>query len=177
MSGALPPPEFSRLVDVRHLSGKPLELSAEPQEREALAARFDLVSVNSLDATVALDRQGERVDAKGRMIARIVQSCAVSGEDLPVTIDHEIAFRFVHPGPQGAAADEIELDADDCDEIEYDGHSFDLGEAIAQSLGLAIDPFLEGPQADAARREAGILSEGAGGAFAGLSALLKPKPD
>ncbi|QYU69205.1 hypothetical protein J4558_03410 [Leptolyngbya sp. 15MV] len=36
---------------------------------------------------------------------------------------------------------------------------FDLGEAVAQSLGLAIDPYAVGPEAEAARREAGIASD------------------
>ena len=40
--------------------------------------------------------------------------------------------------------EEVELEADDCDEIEFDGTQFDLGEALAQSLALAIDPFLTG---------------------------------
>ena len=48
---------------------------------------------------------------------------------------------------------------EDLDEIEYEGDSFDLGEAIAQTLGLAIDPYREGPDADSARRESGIQSD------------------
>ena len=54
---------------------------------------------------------------------------------------------------------EIELAADDLDEIEYSGITFDLGEAVAQSLGLAIDPYAEGPNADATRKAAGISSD------------------
>ena len=41
--------------------------------------------------------------------------------------------------------------ADECDEIGYSGTIFDIGEAVAQSLALAIDPFATGPQAEAAR--------------------------
>ena len=49
----------------------------------------------------------------------------------------------------------------------------DPGEAVAQSLALAIDPFAEGPGAEEARRRAGILSESAAGPFAALAALKK----
>jgi hypothetical protein len=53
---------------------------------------------------------------------------------------------------------------------------FDLGEAVAQTLGLAIDPYAEGPNADAARKAAGIVAEGEqDGPMAALLAALKPK--
>ena len=55
------------------------------------------------------------------------------------------------------------------------GTAFDLGEAVAQSFGLAIDPYAAGPEADSVRREAGIVDEDApSGPFAALAAL-KPK--
>ena len=46
---------------------------------------------------------------------------------------------------------DIEIDTDGLDEIEYEGTHMDVGEAVAQSLALAIDPFLTGPAAEAAR--------------------------
>mgnify|MGYP006139369497 CR=1 FL=1 len=60
--------------------------------------------------------------------------------------------RFVPEGSIEVADDEeIELASDSPDEIEFDGESFDVGEAVAQSLGLAINPYAEGPRADAVR--------------------------
>jgi hypothetical protein len=71
--------------------------------------------------------------------------------------------------------EEAELPANEPDEIEFSGEAFDLGEAVAQSLGLAIDPFAEGPNTDAARREAGIVQEGEGeGPLADLLRGLTP---
>lgn len=51
----------------------------------------------------------------------------------------------------------------------------DLGEAVAQSLGLAIDPYAIGPDADTARKEVGIVQEGEqeGPLAAALAALKK----
>ena len=66
-----------------------------------------------------------------------------------------------------------ELDAKACDEIEYSGTSFDLGEAVAQSLALVIDPFAVGPNAEEARRKAGLIGEEAAGPFAALAKLTK----
>jgi uncharacterized metal-binding protein YceD (DUF177 family) len=165
--------EFSRPIDTREADGKRVRLTAGAAERAALAKRFGIVRIDRLEAEVALDRaSGGAFAASGRLAADIVQSCAVSAEDLPVTIDEALSFRFV-PAAAHPHDEEVELDAADCDEIEYSGTSFDLGEAVAQSLALAIDPFAVGPAAEAARREAGLLGEDEAGPFAALKGLLK----
>lgn len=167
-------PELSRPIDARQSDGRTVEVTASEAERAALAARFGLVRVDSLSASVTFSAEGDTVDATGRLEARIVQACAVSGEDLPVTVSEPLALRFVPEGSLPPPTDEeIELDADAPDEIEYAGERFDVGEAVAQSLALAIDPFATGPQAEEARRKAGLLDEGATGPFAALAALKK----
>ena len=164
--------EFSRPVELRQVGAKPIELVATPEERAALARRFGLVAVEQLKATLMLAPDGEAIDAKGRSRAAIVQSCAVSGEDLPVAIDEPIALRFV---PERTVEDdELELGERELDEIEFSGQAFDLGEAVAQSLALAIDPYATGPEADRVRKEVGLADEAAGGPFAALAALKKP---
>lgn len=166
--------EFSRLYDPRFLPADPVQLEATSDERAALAARFGLVSVARLEAQVDLIPAGQVVTATGHLSADVVQPCAVSGEDLAVQIDEPVSLRFVPEGAPARPDEEIELDAEDCDEIAFAGPQFDLGEAIAQSLALAIDPYLEGPGAEAARQAAGIVPEGGNSAFAALAAL-KPK--
>ena len=165
-------PEFSRPIDLRQIVTRPATLEATSDERAALARRFALVRIDRLEAEADLEIDGEAVNAKGRLRAAIVQSCAVSGEDLTVTIDEPLALRFVPETP--VAAEEIELDERALDEIPFDGQVFDLGEAVAQSLALAIDPFAVGPEAERVRREAGLLDEAASGPFAALAALKKP---
>ncbi len=159
-------PEFSRLVKARQLPAAALVLEASEAERAALANRFGLPAILSLRAEILLEQDGKAVRANGSLSARIMQNCAVSGEEFEVAIDEPLALRFVEEGHIAPALSEdeeieIELSPDDCDEIEYTGESFDLGEAVAQSLGLAIDPYAEGPNADAARRDAGITGDDA----------------
>ena len=155
-------PEFSRPFDIRSVSEKPVRLEANDSECAALATRFGLVAVHSLEAALTLIVEGEEIAATGPMRAAIVQSCAVSGDDLPVDIEEDVSVRFVPlAGMEASEEDEeIELDAEDLDDIPYEGTSFDLGEAIAQSLALAIDPFACGPDADTVRREQGLIEEG-----------------
>lgn len=160
MSAALPPSELTRMVKARPLPGGPVVIEASEAERAALAARFGLGGVEALRAEISLEQKPRAIRATGRLKAAIMQPCAISGEDFPVAIDEPIDLRFIEDNLRPATADqEIELEADDCDEIEFSGEMFDLGEAVAQSLGLAIDPYAEGPGADAARAAAGIVQE------------------
>lgn len=178
MNGPLPPsprPEFSRPVDVRQTEGQAPHLVANTKERESLATRFGLVRIDRLEADLELHREDRVVEARGRLVADFVQSCAVSAEDLSVSIDEEILFRFVPTASGHAPDEEIEIDADACDEIEYEGSHIDLGEAVAQSVALAIDPYLAGPNADIARKEAGIGTPEDNSPFAALKSLGKGK--
>ncbi len=165
------PPEFPREFDLRSLPGGPVTLAATAEERAALARRFGLVALHSLEAIVTLAPEGQGVVAQGRLSAAIVQSCAVSGEDLSAAIDEPLAFRFVPERP--VAEDEIELEPEELDEIAFSGTSFDLGEAVAQSLALSIDPYATGPSAEEIRRAAGLSTPEASGPFAALAALKK----
>ncbi len=173
---ALPVPEFSRLVDVCHLTEAPLVLEPTADERAALAARFGIVSIAAMRGEMTCVRDGMAVNASGRLTAQIIQACAISGEDLAVAIDEPLALRFVPATTVVATEDEIELDADALDEIPYEGTTFDLGEALAQSLALAIDPFATGPEADRVRREFGLDAPEPTGPFAALAALKRDAP-
>ena len=153
-------PELSRVVKLNALREDPVRIEANEAERAALAKRFGISAIDSLVATVQLTPRGPKVRGEGSLIADIVQACAISGEDFTHRIEEDIAFVFV-PDDQAPDLEEIELEADDLDEIDYSGDSFDLGEAVAQSLGLVIDPYAEGPDADAAREAAGIVSDDA----------------
>jgi uncharacterized metal-binding protein YceD (DUF177 family) len=165
--------EFTRMIDLRGIGDAPLQLEASEGECAALAKRFGLVAVRRLAAEVRLLQDGAKIDAEGRLTADVIQSCAVSGEDLPVVIVEPLHLRFVPAAAAGTTDEEIELDAEELDEIGYAGSAFDLGEALAQSLALAIDPFAIGPEADRVRQAAGLGDETAQGPFAALAALKR----
>ena len=166
-------PEFSRSVKARHLPTAPLVLEPNAEERAALARRFGVVAVDSARAEVSLSPDKFAVRVDGTLTADLVQTCAVSGENFPVRIEEPLALRFVPPS-DAPSEEEIELDSSEEDEIEYTGDSFDLGEAVAQSLALAIDPYACGPEAETIRKEAGISGDDApNGALAELLRGLK----
>lgn len=167
--------EFTRLVKLDRLPPE-LAIEATADERAALAHRFALPELTMLRARVALSQAGASIDARGRLEAAFSQLCAVAATPFAATLDEPLAIRFVPSLAAAAEDEEQEFAADEPDEVEYDGAAFDLGEAVAQSFGLALDPYAEGPDAAAARRDAGIVDEAApSGAFAALAALV-PKP-
>lgn len=164
-------PEFTRPIDVRQAQGLCPKLEADEAERAALARRFGLVRIDRLEAALELTRKDRVVEASGTLSAAFIQPCAVSGDDVAVSVNEPVAFRFVPEGDHATPDEEVELAADELDEIEYAGTQFDLGEAVAQSLALAIDPYLAGPNAEKARARAGLLGEENSGPFAALKGL------
>lgn len=173
-------PEFSRTVRSDTLGSNPraMEIGADEAERAALARRFGLVSVDRLSAELSLVRRGEEVVATGRLSAAVVQSCVATEEPVAAEIDEPFDIRF-RPHPQGSGGEEeIELGEGELDVIFYDGALVDVGEAAAETLALALDPFPRSPAAEQALREAGVMSEEEAkpaGALAGLKDLLGKK--
>jgi uncharacterized metal-binding protein YceD (DUF177 family) len=171
-------PEFSRLerIDTIGEGEREIRISATEDERAALALRFELKSIGALQAVFHLKRDTAGIVARGNVRAAVVQSCAVTDDALPVTVDEPVALRFV--ADDASDADEIELNEDALDTMSFDGAAIDLGEAAAETMALALDPFPRGPNAAAALREAGVISEEEAkplGALAGLKAQLEKR--
>jgi uncharacterized metal-binding protein YceD (DUF177 family) len=170
-------PEFSRPVRIDMLGAGPrrVEIEANTDERAALATRFALVSIDRLAAEAEVSRSGETVTASGRLDAAVVQSCVASGEPVPaaLTEDFRIEFR-PHPHPAGPE-EEVELGEAELDVVFYDGAAIDLGEAVAETLSLALDLFPRSAAAEAALREAGVKSEQEARAESSPFAALKGK--
>src|SRR5258708_1370184 len=160
-----------RLVQIR--DGERHDLGADEGERGPIARRLDLISLDRLEAHVTLSRTGEIVRAEGRIVAAPEQSCVITRDAVAAHVDEPFAILFM-PEPQtGGADEEIELGAKDCDVVFHDGAVIDLGTAIADSLALSLDPYPRSAGADAALKEAGVLSEAEASPFAILAKLRK----
>jgi len=161
--------EFSRPVPLDQITErqKILEISANPAERQALAERFGLLGLDRLEATVRLTRSGVfyRLDAEWQ--ADVVQACVVTLEPVTSHLAERLVERY---GP--TESDEIEIDLDpsaDAPEA-LEGNSIDIGEAVAQAMSLALDPY---PRKPGAKIEVPEENQAKEGPFAALS-KLKP---
>lgn len=165
-------PEFSRPERLDTIGDEPrtVRVEADDAERRRLAGRFGLVTLDRLEATFTLRRDAAGVLAEGRVAATVTQACSVTGDPIAAVVDEPVTLRFVEPSEH---ADETELDDGAIDTIEIEGGTIDLGEAAAETLALALDPYPRSPAAEAALREAGVKQEDEveNAAFGGLAAL------
>jgi uncharacterized metal-binding protein YceD (DUF177 family) len=151
--------------------GERVELMADELERKSIAERLGLNGLACLQAHATLTKKGALIEADGRIVASLEQSCVVTGAPVPSHIDEPFSMVFM-PEPKVARSDEeIELGPADCDVVFYDGNTIDLGTAIADTLALSLDPYPRSAGADAALKEAGILNEAGSGPFAALAQL------
>ena len=154
------PPEFSRPIRIDTIGGqkRALTIAAAADERAALAQRFGLVALDRLEAELTLTRNGDEVTMQGKLQAQVVQACVASGVPVPGAVDvpFDILFR---PHAAGPGDEEVELGEGDLDVVFY-GRDVDVGEAVAETLSLNLDPWPRAPEADAILREAGVKQEG-----------------
>jgi len=173
------PPEFSRPLPADSVGPQPLlrRIEAGPAECEGLAKRFDLLALDRLEASLELSRvKGEVIRLQGRLIADVVQSCVVTLGPVPAHIEADFETSYSASAVEPAVADLDPL-AEESPEPIPDG-LIDLGEAVAQQLAIALDPYPRAPGASLEALEAARLAgegagEGARHPFAALASLKK----
>jgi uncharacterized metal-binding protein YceD (DUF177 family) len=144
-------PELSRPVAVESLaagSETAFEIHTNAEERAALAKRFDLLALENLTAAVTVVRSEDGiVRLSGRLKAEVVQTCVVTLDPVRSTIETEFSRSF----SEAAVVEEQEevfLTPEDEDPPEpLEGGRLDAGEVVAESLGLALNPFPRAPGA------------------------------
>jgi len=159
-------PEFSRPVTLARIGpeGRQEVLEASAEERAALARRFGILSIESLRADLVLRPEPDgAVRADGRLEAAVTQSCVVTLEPVAQRVEEPVALRFL---PSGQEPDE---GPEEIDEIETEGGVADLGEAIAEQLALALDPYPRAPGATLP----GEATDASANPFAALAALRR----
>ena len=164
------PPEFSRVAAIARLAGEPAayRFGANAAEREALARRLGLLSLDRFEVEARLARAvGGGVRLEGRIAADLVQECVVTLEPVPGSVEEAFAILYRRQAPR---SDSVDPDGEDVEPLE--GEEIDVGEAAAQQLSLAIDPFPRAPDATLPETPA-ASSELSQHPFAGLAKLTK----
>jgi len=143
-----PAVELSRPLAVDKISAGGIEenLRADEKERTRLAKRFGLLALKDLQANLSVTpARGHMFAVKGRMEADVVQQCVVTLEPLHAHIHQDIDVLFAPPEmlEAGPGAPHADMDEEETEAI-VDG-IIDLGELIAQHLGIALDPYPRKP--------------------------------
>jgi uncharacterized metal-binding protein YceD (DUF177 family) len=161
-----PAHEFSRPLDVARVSagGSTEKIAATIEECARLAKRLGLPAIHTLRAELlAKSWRGGGLKVTGELSADLEQMSVISLEAFrqEVRIPIERYFHFKPPT-------EDDSEAEDVDAI-VGGH-IDLGEVVAETLALELDPYPRKPgETFASTEDAGVEAER--GAFAQLKVL------
>ena len=129
-------PEFSRPLQTDRVPklGSTEKLTAEPEERRALAKRMNIPAIHSLTAEIrATPWRGGGIKLEGHLTADVEQVSVISLESFRETVSVPIARYFLPPGAVSETED------DDADAI--DNGWIDLGEVTAETLALDLEPY------------------------------------
>ncbi|HEX3970153.1 MAG TPA: DUF177 domain-containing protein [Stellaceae bacterium] len=136
-----------------------------------MAQRFDLLALDRLEAKVRVTPMaGGYYRLAADFEAELSQACAVTSEPVPARIAEAFTLTY------GPAEEETEIVLDgEAEPIEpLDDGMIDIGEAVAQQLSLALDPFPRAPGA-ALEAEADLSDlSPRESPFAALARLRKP---
>ncbi len=156
--------EFSHKVTVNPWpdEGVIVKLTATAAECEALKARFDLADLQSLSASVGIEKKVMELVLAGTIEAVVAQTCVVTLK--PVTSSLNVPFerhyrRRDEHEKMIKAGHAASLDEDDADVEILDGDDIDLGEAVAEEFFLALDPYPRSAGADLVLEEIGAKSD------------------
>ena len=138
-------PELSRPLRVDKISagGMAEDIVANAQERKKLTARFGLLDISKLEASLNIDpERGRMLAVTGTFNADVVQECVVTLEPLPSHISGSIDVLFAPPAmlDKGAGPPHFDSGEEDVPEPIVNG-VIDLGELVAQHLAVALDPY------------------------------------
>lgn len=145
---------FSYDVKVGHISANPVtvHLEADADERLGLARLWNVVSVEALTAELQIGKwKKDGVRIRGRVRARLTQSCVVTLDPVESEIDEPVDQIFVPEGSKLARIvtderGEMVLDPDGPDMPEmFIGDTIDAGAIVTEFAAMAIDPYPRKP--------------------------------
>ena len=145
--------EFARPIVIEPWpdAGVAVELVADARERQALARRFGLLELGELRVEGRLEPGEDRHELRFRGVleAAVVQACVATLEPVPARIRVPVERRY-RRHDAGAGRREVQAephlwlvdpDAAEVDVEPVSGPTIDLGEAMAEELALALDPY------------------------------------
>lgn len=121
-----------------------MKIEATAEERAALAEALELVAIDDLSAEVIVKPwRGEGVRVQGTVRGTVTQSCVVSLEPVPGSVEEAFDMRF---HPDVAEPSEIDVDPEAPDPPEpLEGYEVDVGAIALEHFVLGLDPYPRAP--------------------------------
>ena len=172
MTAPAPTLPFARTLrpDEVAAAGSHVVLVADAEQRAALARLAEIPSVEAFRAEILVKPwRDDGFSVTGRVTATVTQSCVVTLEPVPGTVDETVDVKLVPPeamarweeAPDEDGAIDLDLAADLPDPIE--GGVIDVGALVVEHFLIGLDPY---------PRKAGVAFDAAAaGVDAGAEAL------
>jgi uncharacterized metal-binding protein YceD (DUF177 family) len=153
-------------------SGLRIEIDAPAAVRGQVLALVEGLStvhdLASLSGVFDLGRSGSKVHVRGRVRAKVGQTCVVTLEPIENGVDEEVDLTFA-PGADETEG-EVELRPDQDPPEPLTGDTIDLGQLATEFLVLGIDPY---PRKSGVEFAPVKVGEDAPKPFAALAGLKK----
>ena len=139
-------------VKLSELANGPVSrrVEADGPALQRIGAELELDGLDRLEAETEISPWLDGARVRGRLRAKVRQTCGVTLEPLESEIDHRFELSLLPVGSPNAptAPDEsvIDPDAEDPPEL-IEGEQIDVGALIIEMLALEIDPFPRKPGA------------------------------
>lgn len=150
-----PRPEFSRPLPVNQNAPpqQSFAIDATDAERAALAKRFGVASLDALraDGTVESFDDGRRARLTAHFSADVTQSCVVTLQPVKARLEETFVLNYDADADPAALAEpeipeDLELFLEQPDPPDpLVGGMVDVGEAVAEHVALALDPYPRAP--------------------------------
>lgn len=137
---------------------KKFSIAATEEQCKQLAERFDLVSVEALSGAMSVWDEGadSGVHIKGTISAKLTQRCIASLKPVEEAFESDFDLMLVDPEMADRMDDEgVYLDPEAPDYDALEGDVVPLGEVLAQTLSISMNPY---PRAEGAALDAQKLS-------------------
>lgn len=145
----IPNPPLSDVIRLNQIgAGLTRVLEPEADIRKAIARALDLQALDTFTAELTVEPTTTGWTLSGRVRADVVQTCGLTLEPLPATVDERFSVGLVE-GPAPEPEEDVEIDVqmvDDSPDYIEDGR-IDLGQYAVEQLSLALDPFPRKPGA------------------------------
>lgn len=144
-------------VSISELDREPQSFSLVASEADLalVAERFDLISVERLEGSMDVSDagQGQGIIVRGHIKAAFTQRCIASLQPVKETLDTDFELMLVDPEMADRMDDDgVYLDAEAPDYDALEGEDVPLGEILAQTLSISMNPY---PRAEGAELAAG----------------------
>jgi len=152
--------EFSIEIAELERDPKTFDLQATDAQCAAVAERFDLIALSALSGKLRVHDAGadSGIHVEGTLKAALTQRCIASLEPVEETLDTNFELMLVDPEMADRMDEEgVYLDEEAPEYDALEGDVVPLGEILAQTLSISMNPYPRAEGAEvAASKKAGV---------------------